>query len=421
MFSKNLFRIIVLSIGTLALVGCGRPAKTKSSTVVFPTVTPTFSPNPTIPPVSLVDGSGNNAQSGTATQPPTSGPLVQPAPGLNGMTPWAYLNQYAQAQSNDIRAMAYTGQVYNFGFQLASDAVGTYQIQLPAGVAQEAGANCTSALVGQIANGQPVRMCIRFTQASSGQIQPIRIMVQGTSSMYGAFNVSQNIWVVVLPGQADQYQYVVANGGAIPPVVNRLFVEKDFTNANSSRQTINSSFTVQMLKNGQAAAIYNSQYTIEPANAGRIVQAFGGQVQIEAFVGGKITLIGRGVDQAGQQLEVRGQIAIPRQVSLKYTERSKVCIDSSDKAVLYCMNNSGNTYSLSVQAANGFNTPATIAPGAYNQMIVNLPAQKDTNGRWYANYTITVDGNQPNGAIVCEAVVLNSRGADEQRFIVPGL
>ncbi len=108
MFSNTkLFRVIVLSIGILLTVGCGKPPKSKTSnTVVFPT--PSFSPTTTIPPVSLVDGSGNNAQSGTVTQPPTTGPLVQPNPNLNNQTPWAYLNSNLSgaAQPNDIRAMA---------------------------------------------------------------------------------------------------------------------------------------------------------------------------------------------------------------------------------------------------------------------------------------------------------------------------
>ena len=71
-------------------------------------------------------------------------------------------------------------------------------------------------------------------------------------------------------------------------------------------------------------------------------------------------------------------------------------------------------------AATGVGAALTIQPGMGSQLVADA-APISENGKRLGQFTFTVDGNQPNGGIICEAMIVNSNGRDEQRFVVPGL
>lgn len=420
---QKVLATLVLVTAMLITTACGKKKSTATTSTVNAAV-PTIPPSPTLPNVSLFDGSGTATPIGSGSQPPTSGQLVQPNPNLNNMTPWNYFNQYLpnSAGPNDVRAIATVGETYRMGFQLVGDAQAQYQIVLPSSVQPVTGNGCPQPVLAGPVNGS-VSLCIRFTQPTvNGNISPIQLMVQGYSPSAGAINVTRNIWVIVLPGQQQSnYQFMVVNSpagfGAIPPVANRLTNIKN----NFSREVIPARFTVALTQNGQPVSLQNAQYSLEPASSGRVLGAFGGQINLEVGVGGRVTVVAAGLNQYGQQITARGELQVPKQVSVRYTRRNDDCTDDDDRAVLVCSNLGATPYVLSVNGVSGFGgAQATVAPGALSQKVSDMAVVKE-NGKWIGLYTISVEGSQTAGSVVCEALILDQRGREQQRFAVPGL
>lgn len=427
---QKVISVIAIVAAMFITTACGKAKKSTAQTVTIPTDNNinTGLGGTSLPNIDLFDGTGNTSST-TGSTAPASGPLVLPNPSLNNLTPWSWMGMLMppQAQNNDVRAMAYSGQAYRFGFSLQTQAQAQYQVTLPPTVVPSNDPGCQSPLAGPLMG--PVNLCIIFTQPSLNQLMPIQIKISGQSAS-GALNITKNIWVLVLPGAPDKFEFVVANAGmgvgVIPPVSNRFFLDPKSGPNGGTRETIPSRFGVQLMKNGKPAALTNAQLAVEPVGAGRILGVSNDVIQLEFGVGGKVFIVAKGMDM-GREVTIRGELAIPRQIALKYT---RDCDDDDDRAVLVCSNNSGIPYQIAVAAAgantSGFpnNTPAgvplTIGPGAFNQKAGDFPVVKE-NKQWIASYTLTIDGNQPNGAARCDALITDDDGDEKVRFPVPGL